>query len=77
MASCEPARSSAYSSDLRWRLVWQVMALSLPVNQVASNLCVDECTVRRVVKRFEATGTVEKKTYPSERRFQNQLKCLF
>ena len=71
MTSCESSRNSAcvYSNDIRWRLIWQT-ALRLPTRQVASNLSVDETTVRRVVRHFEATGSVDKKTYPSERSFR-------
>ena len=31
---CEPARCSAYSSDFRWRMVWQTEALGLSSEQV-------------------------------------------
>ena len=34
MTSCEPARCSAYSSDFRWRMVWQTEALGLSSEQV-------------------------------------------
>lgn len=74
MASCEHSRSSAYSNDLRWRLVWQTLALQLPTKQVALNLSVDESTVRRTVRRFETTGTVDKKAYPSEKSFRKITK---
>ena len=34
MASYEPSRVSAYSEDLRWRMVWQVEELRYPHEQV-------------------------------------------
>ena len=70
MTSSEPARSSAYSEDLRWKIVWQVLALDLPVKQVAANLCVDQTTVRRIVGKFEASGQVKKKSYPVDKAFR-------
>ena len=73
-SSCEPSRSSAYSSDLRWKLVWQTIALQLPTRQVASNLSVDESTVLRIVRLFETTGSVDKQKYPSEKSFRKITK---
>ena len=54
----ESARSKAYSSDLRWRMVYQRYFLELPYNQIAKNLNVDPSTVYRTVKLFDETGTV-------------------
>ena len=68
--SCENSRSSPYSNDLRWRLVWQVLALQLPIKKVAANLSVDGSTVRL----FETTGSVNKKAYPSEKSFRKITK---
>ena len=36
--SCEPGRKSAYSSDLRYRIIWQRIAMKLSVRKVAHNL---------------------------------------
>ena len=52
MTSIEPLRSRAYHEDLRWRIVYQKEMLDLPNQQIASNLCVDESTVWRTIKRF-------------------------
>ena len=38
MTSCEPTRGSAYSEDLRWRIVWQTEALRYTSDQVAKEL---------------------------------------
>lgn len=62
MASCEPCRTSPYSDDLRWRMVWQRLAQGPTLEQVSSNLIVDISTIWRVVKHFEEMGTVSKKT---------------
>ena len=61
MASCEKGRTSAYSEDLRWRMVWQSQALSIPSATVAKNLGVDISTVKRTVSLFQRTGQVGKK----------------
>ena len=53
---------------MRWRMVWQSRALSLPSTTVAKNLGVDNSTVR-TVNLFERTGQVRKKTYPAEKAF--------
>ena len=39
--SCEPNRCSAYSDDLRSRMVYQRTALGLTYREIAANLCVD------------------------------------
>lgn len=67
MTSCEPKRCSAYSDDLRWRIVWQRVGLDCTYEAVARNLCVDKSTVKRIVDRFEQSGNVSKQPYPKER----------
>ena len=64
MTSYEPERTSAYSEDLRWRMVWQREALQYGYEDIGSNL---GSTVIRTVALFRATGTVSKKEYPKER----------
>ena len=61
--SCESKRSSAYSEDLRWRMVYQSLGLRLPYSEIACNLCVDVSTVKRTVKLYNQTGSVSKKVY--------------
>lgn len=68
MTSCEPARSSAYSEDLRWRIVWQREALELTFSEIASNLLIDVATAHRVVKQFTTSGSISKKSYSSTNR---------
>ena len=72
MASCQPGRSKAYDADLRWRMVYQRMALELPLKTVSQNLCVDVSTVRRTLVLFNNTGTVDKRPYPSHHRLQRR-----
>ncbi len=61
--SYEPRRSSAYSDDLRWRMVYQRLALGYTCKRVATNLGVDPSTICRTVQLFERTGSVQKKEY--------------
>ena len=67
MTSCEPHQSSAYSEDMRWRMVWQSQALGLSLEAVAQDL-IDIWTVKRIVSA--TTEDVCKKLYPSERAFR-------
>ena len=67
MSCCEPGRRSAYSEDLRWKMVWQSEGLGLPNRIVAKNLCVDSSTVSRTLAVFRATGSVSKRPYPKHR----------
>lgn len=67
MTSCQPDRTSAYSDDLRWRMIWQREGLELTFQQIATNLCVDKSTVCRTVQRFRTVGSVMKKTYPKDK----------
>ena len=56
MTSCEQHRSSAYSEDLRWRIVWQRFALAKKVTEIAENLSVDQSIVSRILQLFCNTG---------------------
>ena len=70
MATCsyssEPKRSSAYSDDVIWRIIWQKEVLKLTDKEVAANLCISPSTVQRFVTVFKTTGRVSKRSYPSE-----------
>ena len=57
--SAEPRRTSAYSADIRWRMVYQREVLGLTCREVAKNLNVDASTVSRVVSTFNDTGNVD------------------
>lgn len=58
MSALQSQRTQAYSSDLRWRMVYQRCLLGLACNEIARNLNVDKSTVSRVVNLFEETGIV-------------------
>ena len=64
MYSCEKHRSTAYSEDLRWRMVYQVVGLKKSYRQVALALNVDVSTVQRTLKLFAQTGCIQKRKYP-------------
>ena len=57
--STEPCRTSPYSIDLRWKMVYQREIQGLTCREVAKNLNVDPSTVSRVVSRFGDTPNVE------------------
>ena len=55
--SAEPGRKTAYSNDLRWRIVYQGIAMNLPLVKIAQNIAVS--TVHRIYRLFEESGTVD------------------
>ena len=57
--SAEPCRTSPYSIDLCWKMVYQQEIQGLTCREVAKNLNVDPSTVSRVVSRFGDTANVE------------------
>lgn len=64
MTTAQPQRTSPYSDELRWRMVYQSYGLNLSYRQIAANLNVDVSTVSRVINRYEETGDVSKKRHP-------------
>ena len=48
----------AYSTDLRWRIVWTYLASNATLTDIASTFCLSERTVRRYVDLFYQTGDV-------------------
>ena len=74
--SCKPRRTSAYSEDLRWRMVLQKEVLGLSYKEIGSHLNVDLSTVCRTVHIFHQTGGVCKKKYPRERALRKLTKPL-
>ena len=62
--SAEPQRKTAYSDDLRWRIVWLRLTRELAYQDVARSLCVPLGTVHNVWKKFMVTGEVTAKKQP-------------
>ena len=58
--SAEPGRTAPYANDLRWRVVWQHIALELPFRNIAKNLSISVGTAY-IFKRFRDTGEVDPK----------------
>ena len=56
--SAEPARTTAYSPDIGWRVVWQKLGMDLTFRQIADRLQIAVGTAHRIFKRFMDTGDV-------------------
>ena len=57
--SAEPCRTTAYSSDIRWRIIWLRFGSEQSIRSIARRLQVGVGTVHRILRRFEATGDVQ------------------
>lgn len=57
--SAEPNRRSPYSSDIKWRVVWQRLSMGLTFTTIAKNLNIAVSTAHRIYSLFEQTGSVE------------------
>ena len=62
MSSMEPLRTSPYSNDIKWRIVYEKEGLGFSNLKVARNLHIDVSTVKRVINKFRSTGSVQKST---------------
>ena len=56
--SAEPARTTAYSPDIGWRVVWQRLGMDLTFKQIAQRLQIAVGTAHRIFKRFMDMGDV-------------------
>lgn len=72
MTSAEPARRAPYSDDIRWRIVWQRLAMDLPYWKIARNLSIGVGTAYNVFKTFEHSGEVSN----SSKRERTDLRAL-
>ena len=54
--SAEPGRKSAYSTDVRLRVVYQRIGMGLTFQTIAQNLNIATSTVHRIFKQFELSG---------------------
>ena len=57
--SAEPGRKTAYSVDLRWRVIYQRLAKELFFEAIAQNLSISRSRACRFYALLEATGDVE------------------
>lgn len=60
--SSEPCRTSPYSEDLRWKMVWQKEVLGFTYSKI---------TVIRTLELFWMTGQLAKRPYPSKRAYRD------
>lgn len=58
MTSAEPLRTSSYSPDIGWRVVWQRLSQEHSYKDIARRLQIGVGTAHRIFKRFETTGDV-------------------
>ena len=54
----EPSRKKAYSQDIRWRVVYQRIALNLTFAKIGRNCNIAACTAHRTFSYFVQTGSV-------------------
>ena len=62
--SAEPSRTTAYSDDIRWRVIWQKLVRELSFVQIAQNLNIAVGTAYNIWSRFVHTGEVSAKKQP-------------
>ena len=56
--SAEPGRKAAYDKDLRWRIIYQRIAMGMKFAEIAKNLNIAVSTAHRTYHYFERTGNV-------------------
>lgn len=56
-------------------MLWQRKVIGLSYAAIANNLGVDKSTVKRLVDRFDSTGSIQKKPYPKERASRKLTTC--
>lgn len=77
MTSAERARTTAYSPDIRWRMVWLRISLEMSIKSIAKRLQVGVATVYRILSRFESTGDVRPTTRTTRYRKLDELHDLY
>ena len=58
MTSAEPTRTTAYSPDIGWRVVWQRIGMGLTFKEIATRLQIGVGTAHRVYTQYVDTGDV-------------------
>ena len=66
--SAEPSRTTGYSRDIGWRVVWQKVGMGLTYRQVASRLQIGLGTSHRIFERFRDTGSLSPQQRHGKRR---------
>ena len=62
--SAEPGRTTAYSDDIRWRVIWQRLVREMSFSEIAKNLNIAMGTTHNIWSRFMLTGDVSAKKQP-------------
>ena len=80
--SAEPGRKAAYDKDLRWRIIYQRIAIGMKGAEIAKNLNIAVSTAHRTYHYFERTGNVisastTKKRYETAQRKMSKQNELF
>ena len=65
MTSAEPARTTAYSPDIGWRVVWQRIGIGLTFKEIAIRLQIGVGTAHRLYARYVDTGDAVPKMQPA------------
>ena len=63
--SAEPGRTTAYSPDIGWRVVWQRLGMEYTYEQIGRWLQIAPSTAHRIFSRFKSTGDVAPREQPS------------
>ena len=69
--SAEPGRRKAYQSDMRWRIVYQKIALNYNYCNIARHLNILTTTAHRVYTIFKETGNVAPKNASPRRKLDS------
>ena len=59
MSTAEPGRRRPYDKDLRWRIIYQPIGMTLTYIRIASNLNVSIATCQRIYTKFVQIGTID------------------
>ena len=74
--SAEPGRKTAYGKDLRWRIIYQRIAMGLKFAEIASNLNIAVSTAHKTYRYFEQTGNVVVSTSATTKRYETARRKL-
>ena len=56
--SVEPVRTTAYSPDIGWRVIWQRLGMDSTFEQIGKRLQIAPSTAHHIFSRFRDTGSV-------------------
>ena len=64
MTSAEPARTTSYSTDIRWRVIWQRLGMGLTFREIAAHLQIGVATSHCLFEMYVLTGDVTPRKQP-------------